>query len=178
QSLFVAKISLAAIAPLLCARVLSLAQVDNTLGPMTQIIWAMLFHLARFSVFMVVVMCSFALAFHSLYSYPNCGDGDELYEVYGTFHDALLDMFRAMLGDTSFDRFQASQNVTCTGPSWKFDAGIFILVTYIVIMAILMLNLLIAVLSTVHDKVSENSVTEFHLARCQFIQVCDSGSGG
>ncbi|CAN0037159.1 unnamed protein product, partial [Scytosiphon promiscuus] len=175
QSLFIAKFFLAAMAPLLCARVLSLAQVDNTLGPMTQIIWAMLFHLVRFSIFMVVVMCSFALAFHSLYSSPNCGDGDDLYEVYSTFHDSLLDMFMAMLGDTSFEHFQKSLNPTCKGPSWEFDAGIFLLVTYIVIMAILMLNLLIAILSTVHDKVSENSVTEFHLARCQFIQASASG---
>lgn len=58
----------------------------------------MLFHLARFSIFMLVVMCSFALAFHSLYS--KCGDGDALNEVYSTFSDSLLDMFRAMLGGT------------------------------------------------------------------------------
>lgn len=65
-----------------------------------QIIWAMMFEFARFSVVMLVIMCSFALTFHSFYSSPNCGDGDELFEAYGTFHDALLDMFRAMLGGT------------------------------------------------------------------------------
>ncbi len=37
QAFFIARFSLAAIAPLLFARVLSLAQVDNTLGPMTQV---------------------------------------------------------------------------------------------------------------------------------------------
>ena len=37
QPFFIARFSLAAIAPLLFARVLSLAQVDNTLGPMTQV---------------------------------------------------------------------------------------------------------------------------------------------
>lgn len=58
----------------------------------------MLFHLARFSVFMLVVMVSFALAFHSLYSDPNCNEGDELFESYGSLRESLLDMFRAMLG--------------------------------------------------------------------------------
>lgn len=37
-------------------------------------------------------------------------------------------------------------------------------------MAILMLNLLIAVLSTVHDSVNENAEMEFHLARNKFVQ--------
>ncbi|CAM9651710.1 unnamed protein product [Ectocarpus fasciculatus] len=164
------RFALAAIAPLLFARVLSLAQVDNTFGPMTQIIWNMLFHLARFSVFMLVVMVSFALAFHSLYSDPNCSEGDELFESYSTIRESLLDMFKAMLGDPNFNRFEAGRNLTCTGPSWEFDAGITLLTMYVVLQAILMLNLLIAVLSTVHDTVSENAITEFHLARSQFIQ--------
>ena len=37
-------------------------------------------------------------------------------------------------------------------------------------MAILMLNLLIAVLGTVHDSVSQHAEVEFHLSRNQFIQ--------
>lgn len=37
QAFFIARFSLAAIAPLLFNRVLSLAQVDNVLGPMTQV---------------------------------------------------------------------------------------------------------------------------------------------
>lgn len=58
----------------------------------------MLFHLFRFSIFMLVVMTSFALAFHSLFSHPNCNTGDDLYETYRTLHDSLLQMFEAMLG--------------------------------------------------------------------------------
>lgn len=47
---------------------------------------------------MLVVMLSFALAFHSLYSDPNCSEGDELFESYRTLRESLLDMFRSMLG--------------------------------------------------------------------------------
>lgn len=58
----------------------------------------MLFHLFRFSIFMLVVMASFALAFHSLFSHPSCATGDDLYETFRTLHDSLLRMFEAMLG--------------------------------------------------------------------------------
>lgn len=58
----------------------------------------------------------------------------------------------------------------CPGPVWKYDAGITLLAVYVVTMSILMLNLLIAVLSTVHDTVHGRSELEFQLARNQFIQ--------
>lgn len=54
----------------------------------------MLFHLARFSVFMLVIMASFALAFFSLYGSCN----GELGTAYATPGVALLSMFKAMLG--------------------------------------------------------------------------------
>lgn len=92
------------------------------------------------------------------------------YTVYVVVLD-LLYFTLAFLSDANFDGFEADRNSTCTGPSWQFDAGITLLTIYIVLQAILMLNLLIAVLSTVHDNVSENAITEFHLARSQFIQV-------
>ncbi len=67
-----------------------------------QIIWAMLFHLIRFSFFMLVVMSSFALAFHSLYSHPNCEDGDAAYGAYRTIQGSMLEMFKAMLGGAEY----------------------------------------------------------------------------
>ncbi|CAM9575982.1 unnamed protein product, partial [Laminaria digitata] len=165
---FVARLFLAMVAPLLFARVLSLAQVEKYLGPMTQIIWAMLFHLARFSLFMLVVMVSFALAFFSLYG--SC-EGD-LSSAYGSMGQSLLAMFTAMLGGEypDFDVFDEYDPNACRGPPWKYDAGIALLVVYMVTMSILMLNLLIAVLGTVHDTVHGRSELEFQLARNQFIQ--------
>lgn len=55
----------------------------------------MMFHLVRFSLFMLVVMLSFALAFYSIY---NTCVGAELDSAYGTFGSSLLTMFKAMLG--------------------------------------------------------------------------------
>lgn len=56
----------------------------------------MLFHLVRFSLFMLVVMLSFALAFYALFN--TCGEGSEILSIYGTFGSSLLAMFEAMLG--------------------------------------------------------------------------------
>lgn len=96
---------LAALACVTAAPELSLPPVCSSLPAplratpaLPQIVWAMLFHLFRFSIFMLVVMASFALAFHSLFSHPNCTAEDDLYEAYRTLHDSLLRMFQAMLG--------------------------------------------------------------------------------
>lgn len=67
-----------------------------------------------------------------------------------------------------FDLFD--KEFACKGPAWLYDAGIALRVLYMVIMAILMLNLLIAVRSMVHDTVHERTELEFNLARNQFIQ--------
>ena len=67
--------------------------VFDRISHLPQIIWAMLFHLARFSVFMLLLMAGFALAFYSLYA--EC-DGD-LGTAFSTPGVALLSMFKAML---------------------------------------------------------------------------------
>lgn len=71
--------------------------------------------------------------------------------------------------DPDFEAFDQDRDL-CSGPAWEYDAGITLLVMYMVTMAILMLNLLIAVLGTVHDSVSQHAEVEFNLARNQFIQ--------
>lgn len=75
----------------------------------------------------------------------------------------------AYRADPNFDVFDEDRDA-CTGPFWKYDAGIALLSVYMVTMAILMLNLLIAVLSTVHDTVHENAELEFQKSRNQIIQ--------
>lgn len=149
-SFFMAQTLLAASAPLLFARVLSLSQIDDTLGPMTQIIWTMMSHLARFSVFVGVLIMSFAVAFHALFY--ECKD-DYLQKAYGTVARSCLTMFRAMLGDFYFDDLTAAKEY-CRLP-WAMDAAVGLLVLYLVLVAILLLNLLIAVLSTVHAEASD-----------------------
>lgn len=152
-----AQVLLAVSAIPLFARILSLSQIDHTLGPMTQIIWTMLSHLGKFSVFVAVLMASFALTFHVLFY--TCEDSNStredglLYESFNTFGDSYLTMFKAMLGDFDFDSFKYANQ--CYRPEWAEEVGVTLLVLYLAIMAILLLNLLIAVLSTAHAEVRD-----------------------
>eukprot|EP00903_Cladosiphon_okamuranus_P021649 g19903.t1 len=167
---FAAQFFLAVSAPLLFARLLRLSQIDDTLGPMTQIIWRMLSQTLRFGVFIVVVMAGFGLAFHAVFFL--CDAYTDLGENFGTFASALLYVFEAPLGEFDFGVFNnvTEQCPNHPSPGQASDAGIFLLVAYLLVLAIIMLNLLIAVLTTTHGEVHENGEKEFHLARTRLIQ--------
>lgn len=98
-------------------------------------------------------MFGYALSFLMLFS--NCtGNLGASFEDFGT---SLLTLFHAMLGGPSFEMFY-DEPADCDGASWNhYHAGFFLLAVYLIIMSILLLNLSIAVLSTVHDKVSVTS---------------------
>lgn len=129
-----------------------------------QIIWTMLSDLLRFSVFLIVFIASFGASFYILFS--DCSG--EPNEAYGSLARSTLTMFKAMLGDFDFDEFASPGD--CDRPSWANAAGTGLLVSYLVIMLVLLLNLLIAVLSTRHAEVHANAEKEFHLARAKLIQ--------
>lgn len=108
----------------------------------------MLFHLGRFSIFLAAVVTGYALSFEALFS--NC-NGD-LGDAFGTFGTSFITLCEAMLGSPDFDVFDDDES-ECDGPYWEFEAGIFMLVIFLLVVGVLLLNLLIAVLSTIHDEV-------------------------
>lgn len=108
--------------------------------------------LAQFGVVMLTVLLGFATALVAL-----------LEDLGGyTYLDALLDLFKTMLGDTDlFDTVsEGSQEV----------AASILLVIYLIVMTIMLLNLLIAVLSNVHSSVSEKHAIESELSKTSLIQ--------
>ncbi|CBN74318.1 Ankyrin Repeat Transient Receptor Potential Channel [Ectocarpus siliculosus] len=178
--LFHAQFFYALSAPLLFSRLLVLSQIDATLGPMTQVIWRMMSHTLRFSAFIAMVMLSFALAFHAVfhtcgeYSEPQCTLDDDdafpLRDAFGTFGDSFVTVFTYALGGPDFEAFQlAGSDCRCDLPEGARNAGIFLLVVYMITMTVVLLNLLIAVLSTTHGKVYANAEKEFHHARARLI---------
>ncbi|CAM9621106.1 unnamed protein product [Ectocarpus sp. 13 AM-2016] len=166
---FAAQFFLAFSAPLLFARLLRLSQVDGTLGPMIQIIWRMMSQTLRFGVFIVVVMAGFALAFTTVFG--SCNADSLLGESFGSFGTAFLSVFEAPLGELSFEDFHdvGTQCPDNPAPGRASDAGTFLLVAYLVVLAVVMLNLLVAVLTTAHGEVNANGEKEFHLARTRLI---------
>lgn len=113
---------------------------------MTQIIWSMLSHVARFSVFIVGVITSIALTFKVLLG--GCTGGNR---AYATMADTHLTPLRAMLGSFYYEDVTGSND--CMYPHMTDKAATVLLLFYLVIATILLMNLLIAVLSTPHAEV-------------------------
>ncbi|CBJ49208.1 Transient Receptor Potential Channel [Ectocarpus siliculosus] len=133
--------------PLMYWRLLYYAQVIPSQGSTIQVLYGMASELGQFFVVMGVVILGFAMSFFALFR-----------DVKGeTIRGALLDAFQAMLGEVGlFDDFVGE----------KHDlAATVLLVSYLVVMTIMLLNLLIAVLSTAHGKVEEAVLIRVSRAR-------------
>lgn len=108
--------------------------------------------------FIILAMASFALAFYALYFTCEAGDTNNdrpLHESFKTFGTSLITVFEAALGQFDFEQFDRASEY-CNRPEWARHAGIFLLMAYLIIMAVLLMNLLIAVLSTAHAEVSRD----------------------
>lgn len=142
----------------------------------------MLTELAQFSLVLLLVMLGFAASFSALYDTntvlverldPSCDVSDHpVVQAFGKIGDSLLTIFAAMLGEFDFtvfyERYDNGAGVDCGGVM-HVEAGVTLMVIYLVIMAVMLLNLLIAVLSTAHSEVQQNASKEFQLARAKII---------
>lgn len=112
-----------------------------------QVIFSMSSELLQFGIVMGVVMVGFAIAFFAI-----VGEIDD-----SPFKDAMLNVFVAMLGEVSlFDEFAGTRYQV---------VGTLLLATYLIIMSIMLLNLLVAVLSTSHSKLEGNVLIRVSRAR-------------
>ena len=111
--------------------------------------------LVRFAVILIVVIMGFTMALFSL-----LWDADNI-----NFGDIILLLFKTLLGDVeAFEVFSDS-----AGNRFSFT-GNLLLVLYLVVMTIMLLNLLIAVLSTAHAKVEKNADKELEVAKVRVVE--------
>ena len=105
--------------------------------------------LAKFAIVVLVVMLGFAMAFHALFSDIT------------TFGETCLILFKALLGEVGFfDEFAGDdQDAVATT----------LLVVYLLVIGVMLLNLLIAVLSTSHSKVEGKADQEFKVSKARLI---------
>lgn len=127
-------------------------------------------HLLQFSVILLVVMLGFCVSLYTLFSecQVDGSDGGEDRAMFDSFDDTILIMFDAMLGNIDFMMLEG-KGIYCPGPDWATDLGVMLLAVYMVVMAITLLNLLIAVLSAAHAEVHAKIEEEFQLARTKII---------
>lgn len=119
----------------------------------SQVIFGMAMELVQFGVVMLVVMLGFAVSLVALYE-----DSERSYQ-YG---DACLDLFKAMLGEL--------QLLDEIGDEDQSAAATVLLLVYLVVMTIMLLNLLIAVLSTAHSQVQDRNGLEYIVSKASVIQ--------
>lgn len=138
--------------------------------------------LAQFSLVLLLVMLGFAASFSALYGNDtalveqkgaSCDVSEHpIVAAFGTLGDALLTMFGSMLGEFDFgvffERYEDENGDDCGGVLYV-EAGISLMAVYLVVMTVMLLNLLIAVLSTAHAEVQKNAPKEFQLARAKLI---------
>ncbi|CAN0030798.1 unnamed protein product, partial [Phaeothamnion confervicola] len=110
----------------------------------------MMKELSRFILVLAIVMMGFTVAFHALFS------GDGAISGYQTYSETLLTLFGSMLGGFDFDAFANVQ---------YGQVGILLMCLYLTVMMVMLLNLLIAVLSTAYAAVTDNVEKEFHVSK-------------
>ncbi len=109
--------------------------------------------LVKFGFVMLVVMVGFAMSLHVLFR--------DLDSYGATFGEAMLGLFKAMLGETDlFEDFSGGR---------YDDVATILLVAYLLIMTIMLLNLLVAILSTAHTEVQENAGAELKVSKARII---------
>ena len=115
--------------------------------------------LVRFGVVLLVVMMSFAMSFFALFREVN------------TFDAILLHLFKTILGDVEyFDDFDDSSREQYA------VVGQVLLSIFVIVMTIMLLNLLIAILSTTHADVHKNAEREFKFPRHELCSTTDLSS--
>ncbi|CAM9396391.1 unnamed protein product [Ectocarpus sp. 13 AM-2016] len=139
-------------APLFVSRVLFFAQVLPFQGPMIKVIFRMTTTLLKFGFVMVVVMIGFAMALQVLYH-----DVD-------SFGMTLLALFKAMLGDVDFF------NDIATDQYDNDSVATVLLVVYLFVVTIMLLNLLVAILSTSHAEVQDNVKVEVKVSKARVVE--------
>lgn len=126
----------------------------RTVPPGAQVLFLMMREMFRFAVVLLVVLLGFSMSFHALFR-----DAD-------TYGRTCLNLFKAMLGEVGlFDEISESPYEN----RYKHVATV-LLVVYLIIITIVLLNLLIAVLSTSHAKVQEHADQEYRVLKARLIK--------
>jgi len=109
--------------------------------------------LMQFGVILVVVMMGFATSFFALFR-----------DVY-SFEETLLNLFKTILGDVElFDELDDISRERYA------VVGRLLLVIFVIVVTIMLLNLLIAILSTAHADVHSNTEKEFKVSTARTVE--------
>ena len=128
-------------AAIACLRLLNTMQAHRLLGPLQLIVADILRDLSLFLVFLVLFMLSFSAALTKVYEFEQ--DVPQL----SSFQQSMQTLFWVLFGLIELDTFSsghADETISYTTEA----LGKFLLGTYLVLVSILLINLLIAMMTT------------------------------
>eukprot|EP00210_Caulerpa_lentillifera_P009518 g9077.t1 len=157
---------------LLWSRMLFYARPFKSTGPLVIVISSIVLDIIPFLVLALCVMFGFAVAFFILYRHVNPDSKDEadsefqsMYDSFGTFKRTFFTVFSYVFGDFDLD-------VIYNAP--ESNTVLIIFVLYMVIIAIILLNMLIAIMSESFNRVLSDEDTRFIKSRATAIDDIDS----
>ncbi|CAM9728979.1 unnamed protein product [Ectocarpus sp. 6 AP-2014] len=146
-------------APLVFSRVLFFGQFLKRQGLVIQMMTILFGEMLQFALVLGTIMMGFTVSFYALF------------EEAKSYGDVWLDVFKAMLGEVSVFSDIYEDSV-------YRDVARVLLVVYLTVVAVMLLNLLIAVLSTEHAKVDEQQDIAFRESKVRimklYVRIVDS----
>lgn len=134
-----------------------------SIGPLVLTIWKVMEDLLKFMTIFAVVIFSFAGGLYAMYA------DSELYRLNCLSAHDNLNIFSAILLQLLEFAVNAEGNFECVALSEEPYFGIMLLTIYLILMAVLLLNMLIAVLTRTVDDVAEAQEVNFSLLLVQLM---------
>eukprot|EP00743_Colponemidia_sp_Colp-15_P012629 GILK01014440.1.p1 GENE.GILK01014440.1~~GILK01014440.1.p1 ORF type:complete len:677 (-),score=98.59 GILK01014440.1:76-2106(-) len=131
----------------LSARLLNVLAIHSKVGVLTRILNLMIFDLLLFVWIFGTLLVGFAGTFYSMF-------GDKL-DDFSSFSRSCLSLFLAALGEFDMDA------LVVVSPNW----GSFLLVLYLVVSALMLVNLLVAVFASTYDEIYKRATGEWAYIR-------------
>lgn len=157
---------------LLWSRMLFYARPFKSTGPLVIVISSIVSDIVPFLVLALCVMFGFAVAFYILYRHVSpdeeCPDDDQfqsMHEAFGNFKRTFFTVFSYVFGDFDLDDIYKAPESNTT---------IIVFVLYMVIIAIILLNMLIAIMGESFNRILSDEDTRFVKARAMAIDDIDS----
>eukprot|EP00040_Diaphanoeca_grandis_P015263 m.77651 g.77651 ORF g.77651 m.77651 type:complete len:751 (-) comp25038_c0_seq1:393-2645(-) len=165
--LFSANVLTGIVTALCCIRLLNLAQVNQTLGPLQLIVAEILTDLTVFITFFFLFVLSFAAALTKVYQLDSGDDADA--HILSSFPRAMESLFWILFGLTELSTFDTTNEDDTIRISTEV-IGKLLLGVYMMLVSVLMINLLIAMMNATYQRIHDNADTEWKFLRSRLIR--------
>eukprot|EP01084_Bolivina_argentea_P145456 254946_1 len=131
----------------LYVRLLLFCVLSRTLGPMVKIIFDMKDDIITFFTIMFCIFCGFVISMMFLM--------EEIHLDFTDFLSSLLTLFNSLMGEFAFDGFKDAEE----GNTILLVAGHFFMIIYLIVSALVLLNILIAMMAKTFDTIHEDTTS-------------------